>query len=296
MKHHLCLFALLALGSPLHADDAVSEEVAALGMLPTQRTGVRINADERNPFALKPKEIAKAVAEDTETQESKIRSVFRQLRVTGVRRDRSGRSLALAGDLILRQGEEVPPVLEDQTEILIVSKIEPQQIELTFVEDKDSTQPRVIVLPVRNQVQVAQKLFGQPKGKASLYIAHGRSAPDLEETAAAIAAAPPTAPASATPVATATGAQPPAAAPRDPRLEAAALAGHSEPALAALVGGSPSGTTGSSAPSAPAAPPEGAAAAAPAEEASAPTFNRRRTTPPPGPEQPPPPPGTSILE
>jgi len=319
MKTHLCTLAVLALGTSLPAADPASEAVAALGMLPEQRSGLRIAADERNPFAVKAKEIAKATApEDTETQESKIRSIFKQLRVTGTRRDRTGRALALAGDLILRQGEEVKPVLEDQTEILIVSKIEPRQIELTFVEDKDSTQPRVIVLPVKNQVQVAQKLFAQPKGgKAGFYIAKGRATPEAAEAAAAIAAAAPTAPAATTPTTAWAGAPATAAGspPRDARREAAALAGLSEPALAELIGTStsletapapaagtppapaagpaptpspaPAGATTPAPPAnlppAPAAPaPAGTqpVAAAPGGMAEPPSSMRRRTTPP----------------
>jgi len=225
----------LALHSRAATTQPVPEAVAALGMLPTQRDGLRISPQERNPFAVKPHEIIKSPDPvDAETQESKIRSIFNQLRVTGTRRDRDGRSLALAGDLILRQGEEVKPVLEDQTEVLIVSKIGPRQIELTFVENKDSTQPRIIILPVRNQVEVAQKLFAQPQGRTGgFYIARGRTPVETAEAAGALAASPPTAPATTRP-----SLAPPATtaiAPRDARREAAALAGLSESAMQAFI-------------------------------------------------------------
>jgi len=306
MKPSLCTVAALALAASLPAaeptepmDPATEAAVAALGMLPDQRGGLTIAPDERNPFAVKPKEVAKLTApEDTETQESKIRSIFRDLRVTGIRRDRNGRHLALAGDLILRQGEEVKPVLEEQTEILIVSRIEPRQIELTFVETKDSTQPRVIVLPVVNQVQVAQKLFGQSKGKSTMYIARGRTAPTIEEAVSAIAGAPPTAPASASPTATATGTPPTiepleaaaaaTASTENARRQAAAMAGLNEQALANLIdrGSSTAATPPAGPPAAENAEAPGAGAVTPAARVgepameSPPTERRRRTTPP----------------
>jgi hypothetical protein len=285
MKPLFCSLVLLALGLPAPAVEPVTEAVAAIGILPDQRTGLSIDASERNPFAVKPKAIVKAEVEDTETQESKIRALFRQINVTGVRRDRQGRSIALAGDLILREGEEVQPVLADQTEVLIVSKVEPQKIELTFVEDKDSTQPRVIVMPVRNQVQVTQRLFGQPKGKGGFYIARGRQAPELEEAAAALAATPPTAPASARPADTAAGGPATAMAttPRDSQRDVAAFAGQSDRTLANASGSpaatppSPAATTPSPAPATPAAAP---APTPDPEAAPPPTINRRRTGPP----------------
>jgi hypothetical protein len=285
MKPLFCSLILLALGLPALAVEPVTEAVAAIGILPDQRTGLAIEASERNPFAVKPKAIVKAEAEDTETQESKIRALFRQINVTGVRRDRQGRSIALAGDLILREGEAVQPVLSDQTEVLIVSKVEAQKIELTFVEDKDSTQPRVIVMPVRNQVQVTQRLFGQPKGKGGFYVARGKQAPELEETAAALAATPPTAPASARPADTAAGGPTTTLAitPRDSQRDAAALAGLSDHTLANAAR-SPSPAPPSPATTAPTPAPV-PQAAAPAttpdlETAPPPTINRRRTEPP----------------
>ncbi|MFN0125938.1 MAG: hypothetical protein ACKV19_04535 [Verrucomicrobiales bacterium] len=309
MKTCLCLFTLLIPTLAGAAADAVPEAVASLGMLPHQRGGLQIAADERNPFAAKVKEAAKVTLEDTETQESKIRSIFRQLRVTGIRRDRQGRFLALAGDLILRQGEEVKPVLEEQTEVLMVSKIEPGQIELTFVENKDSTQPRVIVLPVRNQVQVSQKLFAQPDGKSSMYVARGRATPTIEEAAEALASSTPTAPARATPIATVTGSAPPAPATpvattaqapqRDSLREAAALAGM--PPGMALTGKNnpppspPATTPPAAAPPAPATPASAAPPPPPApESAPPPTFQRRRNTPPQ--ETPPAPSGDGVVE
>jgi hypothetical protein len=180
MKTSLLLIALpllltgrVACGA---ATDEVSQDVAAIGMLPKQRTAQRLAPSERNPFAFKPKEAAKAAAEETETQESKIRAIFKAMTVSGVRRGADGELTALAGDLILRGGEEVKPVLPEQTEVLMVSKIEPKKVELTFVENKDSTQPRTIVMPIKNQPLVAQKLFAQPQGSRNMYYPGARAA------------------------------------------------------------------------------------------------------------------------
>lgn len=192
------LAAVLAASPPLPASGIVSDEVAALGMLPSQRQGIRINPQERNPFASETRETTKSPdTPENESQESKIRALFRQLHVSGIRHRHHGQSLALVNDLILREGEEIDPVLPDQTERLVVSKIESSQIELIFIETKESTQPRTIILPVRHQVHVTQKLPAQPAGSTnSFYIA--RQKPPFNSAAAAaatMAAATSTAPA-----------------------------------------------------------------------------------------------------
>lgn len=199
------LAAVLAASPPLPASGIVSDEVAALGMLPSQRQGIRINPQERNPFASETRETTKSPdTPENESQESKIRALFRQLHVSGIRHRHHGRSLALVNDLILREGEEIDPVLPDQTERLVVSKIESSQIELNFIETKESTQPRTIILPVRHQVHVTQKLPAQPAGSTnSFYIA--RQKPPFNSAAAAaatMAAATSTAPALTAPTTT----------------------------------------------------------------------------------------------
>ena len=206
------LAAVLAASPPLPASGIVSDEVAALGMLPSQRQGIRINPQERNPFASETRETTKSPdTPENESQESKIRALFRQLHVSGIRHRHHGRSLALVNDLILREGEEIDPVLPDQTERLVVSKIESSQIELNFIETKESTQPRTIILPVRHQVHVTQKLPAQPAGSTnSFYIA--RQKPPFNSAAAAaatMAAATSTAPALTAP--TTAWIQPPSA-------------------------------------------------------------------------------------
>lgn len=178
MKPRSC-FLILMLGSaalPATAEEEVSAEVAAIGLLPTQRVSQRLAPSERNPFAEKVKEEKKLAVEDTETQEARIRAIFRELTVSGMRSGSDGRRMALVGDLILREGEEVRQVLPDQTEILIVSRVDDKKVELVFVENKDATQPRTIVLPVNGQARVAQRLAGQPVGSTSLYYPKSRDA------------------------------------------------------------------------------------------------------------------------
>ena len=204
------LAAVLAASPPLPASGIVSEEVAALGMLPSQRQGIRINPQERNPFASETRETTKSPdTPENESQESKIRALFRQLHVSGIRHRHHGQSLALVNDLILREGEEIDPVLPDQTERLVVSKIESSQIELNFIETKESTQPRTIILPVRHQVHVTQKLPAQPAGSTnSFYIA--RQKPPFNSAAAAAAT-----------MAAATSTAPPPTPPPTPWIEPA---------------------------------------------------------------------------
>ena len=163
MKRFTHLFIACAVLAPatLRAAESVDEAVAALGILPKDREGKHIQASEVNPFKTKVKETPKfSVQEDTETQESKIRAIIKAMPVNGYRRSKDGQLMALASELILRVGQELPPLLQDQTEKLTVSKITPKYVELTFLENKDSTQPRTILNEIKNGVRVRQKLPG----------------------------------------------------------------------------------------------------------------------------------------
>lgn len=193
MKAPIFLLASLACLMPAAAQTSLDEAVAALGLLPSQRGGQHLSPDEFNPFSVKAKAVAASSEEVTDTQESRIRGILKKVKVAGIRRDTLGRMSALAGDLILREGEEVKPVLLEQTERLVVSRVAPTHVELTFIETKESTQPRTIIMPVRTQVAVSQKLFGQTEGGGELYVAKGLKPAEAVQAMAAMGAVPPAA-------------------------------------------------------------------------------------------------------
>ena len=171
-------------GSVLAAVDTSPSSVESVGILPSQRISLRVSGNERNPFT----ELKKVVAatqspEDAESQESKIRSIFNRITVNGVRRGADGRMMALAGDLILREGDRVGQLLPQQTEVLHVEAIDERHVRLVFDEMKESGQPRLITLPVRRGVAVQARLFGQPTGSDGTYTINPRK----QDTVSALA-------------------------------------------------------------------------------------------------------------
>lgn len=194
MKAPIFLLAAMASLASAAAQNPLEEAIAAVGLLPSQRAGQHLSPTELNPFSVKAKALASPTAgEGTDTQESRIRGIFKKIKVAGIRRDAQGRLSALASDLILREGEEVKPVILDQTERLVVSRVAPTHVELTFIENKESTQPRTIIMPVRTQALVAQKLFGQSEGGGELYVAKGMKPAEAAAAMAVAGAVPPAA-------------------------------------------------------------------------------------------------------
>ncbi len=163
--------------------------LATVGPLPSQRSGQTISPQELNPFSTRSKTVAAAAkGPEEETQESKIRKILGALGVSGVRLDGAGRRMALVGDIILREGTRVVPVLPEQTETLVVSKIAPDKVELVFVETKEATLPRTITLRVNRQAQVAQLLSGQARAGREMYVATATRAAQAGQAAAQAAA------------------------------------------------------------------------------------------------------------
>jgi hypothetical protein len=137
-----------------------SAAVQSVGILPKQRKSIVIGDKERNPFG-EPPGSKKVVSAEAETEEMKIRTIFKNLNVTGVRRDSDGELVAVAEDLFFKVGEKVKPVLAGQFEQLSVSNVTSDQVEIAFLETKEATQPRKITMPIVTAATVKEKLYGR---------------------------------------------------------------------------------------------------------------------------------------
>ncbi len=187
--YHLLPLLLAATLSPVwSAEDDSMKAVEAIGMLPKQRqaTKVPLLPDEKNPFAERSKkqETIAGPAEDAESQENKIRRLLTSLLVTGYKSGDGGRRV-LIDNIIAREGQELEPVLADQTEKLIVSSITDKFVEIAWQEtSKDASQPRILRLPIKVKPAVGTMLKGQGKGKGAIvYMVK----PGMTEAAAAAA-------------------------------------------------------------------------------------------------------------
>ena len=129
-------------------------------IMPNDKTLERVKNDERNPFA-KPEE-EKSVAKGS-NEENAIRERLMKLRVSGARMDEQGNvSRVMLGDMILKTGQALPPLVASQTLALKVGELAATSIELIWVEKKSSgLPPRKLVIPVDLRPSVHYKMAGQ---------------------------------------------------------------------------------------------------------------------------------------
>jgi len=121
---------------------------SSIGMLPTEKRSVEVPEDERNPFGRRGSRTPSVVVQETETEESRIRGALFGMQITGFVESTSGNK-ALLGSLILGEGRLLPPVIERQTERLQVVSVEPEMIEIGFLDKDGNVDGRVISIPVR---------------------------------------------------------------------------------------------------------------------------------------------------
>jgi len=145
MKIPLLAICLL-LSAPCARAEAPAAEKNSIGELPEEKSSDLLRPKERNPFVRREVKMAE-VQEDKESEESKLRGVINSLKITGVIRG-GGTMKVLLGDLILKPGAPVPPLIEGQTEQLVVGPITDKQLEIDFVETESRAEPRKILVPI----------------------------------------------------------------------------------------------------------------------------------------------------
>jgi hypothetical protein len=133
-------------------------------IMPEEKTAEPVKAEERNPFG-KTQEDAHAPAKGSR-EENAIRTRMESMKIVGVAPGAHGLRVML-GNMMLEEGETVPPVIPDQTLSLCVSKITDQSIELKWIEKKAAgLPPSVFTLPIDLRPFVRYQLPGQGKEKA----------------------------------------------------------------------------------------------------------------------------------
>ena len=94
--------------------------------------------------------------------------MFGNLIVNGTSEQPGGKRVVLLNDMILQEGRAVPPVIVGQTEMLLVSKISEEEIELVWVDEhSNALDGRKLTIPIQMEPSVEFQLKGQPIG-------HGR--------------------------------------------------------------------------------------------------------------------------
>jgi len=130
-------------------------------LFPDGRQKVELRATERNPFAQQiAPEVAPTNAQEGTTEEARLRRIFRAMKVGAVSGTPGNRQVLL-GPLILKPGRTLPPMLNNQFEVLRVLSVDDTSVVLAFVERDRSASARQIVLPFGIKPEVTQVMFGE---------------------------------------------------------------------------------------------------------------------------------------
>jgi len=152
--------ALALLAGSAHAATDENGNLDIMGLVPSDRLGVKVDTEERNPYANR--QVAKTVVEDTETEAARIRRVLTGLNVVGMSKGPRGMRILL-GDLVLQEGAMMPSVVQGQTDRIMVTGASEKEVELTWVVEsgKPVTDGRRITIKFDLKPKVEVVLPGQ---------------------------------------------------------------------------------------------------------------------------------------
>jgi hypothetical protein len=156
MRKLLLLALPFAFFPQAFAADAPRAPLLQIGELPGEKNPDLLLPKERNPFTRHETKAAE-IAADRESEESKLRALFASMSVTGVVRG-GGAVKVLLESLILEQGRPIPPLIDGQTEHLVVARINDKQVEIDFLEENERAEPRKILIPIDLTPRVALRL------------------------------------------------------------------------------------------------------------------------------------------
>ena len=153
-RESAAFLGFLACVAPIHAASDPS-------LFPDGRQRVELRASERNPFTQQiAVEAAPAAMQEGATEESRLRRIFRAMKINAVSGGQGGKRVLL-GSLILKPGNTLPSILQNQFEVLRVLSIDDAAVVLAFVERDPSVESRQIVLPYAIKPEVTQVMFGE---------------------------------------------------------------------------------------------------------------------------------------
>lgn len=148
---------------PPSPGDSKKGPVQFILIKPADKTSENVKADESNPF-IKVAEQDQNPAEKGRNEEAKIHERLSKLRVCGVfpTSDEKSSLRVMLADMVLTEGQIMPPVLPDQTLALKVTKITRDTIQLQWLEQKfTGAPPRFITLPIDLRPSVRVVLNGE---------------------------------------------------------------------------------------------------------------------------------------
>ena len=129
--------------------EVTMSQLRSIGFLPQDKADLKpedkMDLKRRNPFAERKKAVANKPADTAETEESKLRSYFEKIPVSGISKI-GGKLTVTLGRHNLEAGDVLPQVISGQTQILRVLRVEQNLLEIGWVEQAspDIAAPRKI--------------------------------------------------------------------------------------------------------------------------------------------------------
>jgi len=175
---------LIAQAPPAQEAVGVQFEMPPEELLPTNRRPLIVSPEETNPFAKRAAAAPRFVIEQAETEEVRLRQLISELPVGGTIQGRSGVQVLL-GPVILREGQEMPPLIPLQTERVLVTKLTPSEMTFAFVERNGEVGARTFSRNFSIEPTVRFLLPSQipkPEGESPLSTLQGVVPPISDET------------------------------------------------------------------------------------------------------------------
>ena len=163
--------AISVLAVTLLSAEVKGETAADIGTLPSQKVPAPVVEGDRNPFATRIPQKEEGFGNiDAESEESRIRQIFANLQVNGYVPGSTGSARVLVGDLILREGIDVPQVIENQTDVLRVTRISKKEVEITWIDEEVAEAPRKLLIPINLEPEVSFVLPGRGPSPSNQFV------------------------------------------------------------------------------------------------------------------------------
>lgn len=134
---------------------------AAPSLMPDERVTIELRPNERNPFTQTTvQDRVGATPDDSASEEARLRRILRAVKIAGVSGSR-GEFRALLGSIIVRPGDTLPPIIDNQSEVLRVVTVDEAMLTLAFVERDPTVDIRKIELPIAMKPVVSQFVYGE---------------------------------------------------------------------------------------------------------------------------------------
>jgi hypothetical protein len=117
-------------------------------MLPRERASLEVTDEERNPFGRRAPRQAAAQVQQVDVEEQTIRGILASMDINGFIEGSAGNT-ALLGSMVLRENSMLPQLVEGQIERLQVISVNPDAVEIGFLERDGNLGSRTIRIPIR---------------------------------------------------------------------------------------------------------------------------------------------------